>query len=305
MRYIHPKRTIRLLSEWFHDVFFFYLLPDSWEIIYRFHKEVGYRPNLKCPESFNEKIQWIKLHDRNPLYPLLIDKYRCKNLIAEVIGDKHIISTISGGYSRFEDIPFDELPNQFVLKCNHDAASTVICKDKATFDYNKARKKLNKSLKTNYYHYNGKQWGYKDIKPCIFVEEYMQDGTKAELEDYKFMMFNGECKCLLVCTDRWAGTKMKKNFYTPEWTLLPFTRKNPYTQNETLKPKTFTKMLAIAEQLAKFVNNAFVRVDLYEINGEVYFGELTFYPGGGLEKFIPEEWDYKLGSWIDLNRGAK
>lgn len=300
MKYFHPKRTFRIAKEKLHDWFFFYLIPDEWEIKYRFKKRVGYVPNLRNPQSFNEKIQWLKLHDHNPRYPLLIDKYRVKDIVAEVIGKEHIIPTIAGGYKHFDDIPFESLPNQFVLKCNHDAASVVICKDKRTFDFASAKKKMEKALRTNYYHIEGKQWGYKNIDPCIFVEQYMEDEGQEDLTDYKFMMFNRQCKCVFLCLERRSKDGMKLNFYDTEWKLLPFTRHYPNTTYTVSQPNNYAEMLEIANKLAKFVNNRFVRVDLYDINGKIYFGELTFYPGGGFEEFSPKDWDYTMGSWIQL-----
>ena len=299
MNFFHPKRISRYIKEKVHDIFFYYILPDKWEIKYRFKKKVGYSCDLKNPKSFNEKIQWIKLYDRNPLYPKLIDKLGAKKIVSEILGDEYVIPTLFGGYSRFEDIPFDKLPDQFVIKCNHDAASVVVCRDKEKFNYEKAKKKIERALHTNYYHNEGKQWGYKNIKPQVFVEKYMQDGNNEDLCDYKFMMFNGECKCVFVCADRHRGLKV--NFYDVNWNLLPFTRHYPNTGYEIPKPQNLEIMLKIAKKLVSVLDNPFVRIDLYDINGNIYFGEYTFYPGGGFEEFSPIEWDYKMGEWIDLS----
>lgn len=303
MKYFHPKRISRYIKEKVHDIFFYYILPDKCEIKYRFKKRLGYSCNLKNPQTFNEKIQWLKLNDHNPLYPKLIDKVGVKKIVADVIGEEYVIPTLYGGYSRFDDIPFEKLPNQFVIKCNHDAASVIVCKDKNKFDYEKAKKKIKCALNTNYYHYDGKQWGYKNIKPQVFVEKFMQDGNKDDLCDYKFMMFNGECKCVFVCADRNSGLRV--NFYDVNWNLLPFTRHYPNTDYEIPKPQNLEKMLGIAKKLASVLENPFVRIDLYDINDNIYFGEYTFYPGGGFEDFTPLEWDYKMGSWMDLSKVKK
>jgi hypothetical protein len=304
MRFIHPKKYWRLLKNLVYKVFWFYLVPDTWEITYRFRKNVGYRPNLQNPQTFNEKIQWLKLNDRNSIYPILIDKCKVKSIVSEVIGDEHVIPTLFGPFDSANEIPWEQLPNKFVVKCNHDAASVIICKDKEHFNISLAIKTINKCLKNNYYHDEGKQWGYKDIIPKVFVEPLMEDCDHEDLVDYKFMFFNGECKCIFTCLERRSSTGLKVNFYTPEWELMPFARKYPNTLPEP-KPKALEEMLQIAKKLADYVNNVFVRIDLYVINGRIYFGEYTFYPGGGMESFQPIEWDYTLGSWIDLNESFK
>jgi len=220
--------------------------------------------------------------------------------VFEILGDEYVIPTLYGGYSRFDDIPFEKLPDQFVIKCNHDAASVIVCKDKNKFDYEKAKKKIEGALHTNYYHSDGKQWGYKNIKPQVFVEKFMQDGNNEYLCDYKFMMFNGECKCVFVCADRNSGLRV--NFYDVNWNLLPFIRHYPNTDYEIPKPRNLENMLEIANKLASVLKNPFVRIDLYDINDNIYFGEYTFYPGGGLEEFTPLEWDYKMGGWLNLKK---
>jgi len=305
MKHIHPKRCFRNTKTFIYNAFWNYLVPDEWSIKHIFRKRVGYDCDLDNPRSFNEKIQWLKLHDHNPLYPLLIDKIRVKEMVSRELGAEYVIPMIGHGYSRFTDIPFDELPEQFVLKCNHDAASTIVCKDKSSFDFEKAKRKIEKALRTNYYHYDGKQWGYKDIKPQVFVEKYMQNGKDAELNDYKFLMFNGECKCIFLYAERFSGYGLKMNSYDSNWNLLPFTRHYLNTNSPIVKPDNLDKMLEVANKLAEMVHNDFVRIDLYDINGRIYFGEFTFYPGGGFEEFYPVEWDYVLGSWINLTEKTK
>ena len=299
MKYLHPKKYWRIIKEVLNNFFWYYLLPDSWEIFYHFKKKVGYAPNLKNPKSFNEKIQWLKLNDRDSRYPDLIDKFKVKDIVKDILGEEFVIPTILGPYYDVEDIPWNELPEQYVIKCNHDAASVVICKDRSIFDVESAKKHLSSCLKRNYYHDMGKQWGYKNIQPCVFIERYMHSSV-GDLDDYKFMVFNGDCRCVFICKERYSTTGLKLNFYTPEWELMPFIRSYPNASYSIKKPESFEKMKEIAERLARYVNNPFVRIDLYDINGRIYFGEFTFYPGGGLEAFQPLEWDYTLGSWIKL-----
>ena len=302
MKYFHPRRIARRIGKGLHDWFFFYLIPDEWEIRYRFKKILGYSCNLKNPETFNEKIQWLKLHDRNPLYPKLTDKLQVKEFVAGVIGEEHVIPTLAGGFSHFDEIPFDTLPDQFVLKCNHDSKSTIVCKDKQSFDFEYAKKKLEKALKRNYYHYNGKQWGYKNIIPKIFVEQFLSEADGKDLRDYKFFMFNGKCKTVFFFEDRFSASGVRCNPYDPRWQRLPFTwGHRPNTNYPVRKPDNLDEMLLLAKKLAEAIGNDFVRIDFYDIDNKVYFGEITFYPGGGYDAFIPGEWDGVLGSWLNLN----
>ena len=297
---IHPRRYYRNFGRSLYDLFWYHLLPDEWSIAHDFNKnkKMGYKLNLKNPQTFNEKIQWIKLHDHNPLYPKLIDKIAVKEVIAKEFGSEYVIPMIVGPYRHFDEIPLSDLPERFVIKCNHDAASTIVCKNKSELDIDVCRKKIDTSLSTNYYNSYGKQWAYKDIKPKVFVEKFMQNKDDEDLKDYKFLFFGKECKAIFVYSDRRAKSGLKMNAYDCEWKKLPFTRHYPNTDCDIPKPKNFDKMLEFANKLAAFVNNAFVRIDLYDINDSIYFGEFTFYPGNGFEDFNPVEWDYTLGSWM-------
>ena len=264
------------------------------EILYKkiFNKKL----DLNNPKTFNEKLQWLKLYDRNPKYIKMVDKYLVKNYIKDTIGEKYIIPTL-GIYDRFDEIDFDKLPNQFVLKCTHDSGSTVICRDKNYFDYKLARKKIEKALKRNFF-YGGREWPYKNIKPRIIVEKYMEAEAHKGLLDYKFMCFNGKVQCSFVCLDRNSQDGLKVDFYDLQWKKLPFKRHYPNSQLEIPKPKNYDLMLQLAEKLSKDI--PFVRVDFYETNGTIYFGELTFYPGSGFEEFTPEKYDKILGDMLVL-----
>lgn len=257
---------------------------------------LGYDLNLENPQTFNEKLQWLKLHDRKPEYTKMADKYEAKKWAASIIGEEYIIPTF-GVYDNFDEINFDELPEQFVLKCNHDCGSIIIVRDKNKFDKAHAKKFLNKRLKRNYF-WQGREWPYKNIKPRIIAEKYMKNPGADELIDYKFMCFNGQVKCSFVCSDRFSSSGLKVTFYDKNWNMMPFERHYPKSKTPIEKPKCYDEMLKIAEKLS--VHIPFIRIDIYEINGSIYLGELTFFPGGGMEEFTPIEWDYKLGDWLKL-----
>lgn len=274
------------------------LMSDKWWISTVWQMTYGYKLDWRNPRTFNEKLQWLKVYDKNPLYTTLVDKLKVKEWVARIIGEEYIIPTLAI-YNSVDEINLDLLPNQFVLKCNHDSGSVVVCKNKSTFDLVIAKKKLHESLKRNYY-LVGREWPYKNVRPCIFAEQYIEECSTGELVDYKFMFFNNKCKCLFTCTERNSDTGLKMNFYTPEWELLPFTRKYPNSYTSIAKPKLLEKMLSISQMLSNNLNNKFVRIDLYEAKGMIYFGEVTFFPGNGYECFEPLEWDRILGSWIKL-----
>lgn len=298
MKYFHPKKYWRLTKEWFYNFFWYYLLPDSWYLKYRYKQVFGRSLDLKHPKAFSEKNQWLKLHDRKPIYSKLVDKYEVKPIIAKIIGDEYIINTL-GVWDNYDDIDFDKLPNQFVLKCTHDSASITICLDKTKFDKNQHAWKYNNIyMKRDYYHYENKQWAYKGIKPRIIAEEYIQDDQYDSLSDYKLYCFNGVARGVYVTINRF--TNLSVSMYDMDWNLMPFEHIHPNQGEKIEKPKNLELMRELAEKVAKFIDNPFVRVDFYETNGKVYFGEITFYPEGGMCYFKPEKWDYIMGSWMKL-----
>ena len=262
----------------------------------RFNKKL----DLDVPKTFNEKLQWLKLNDRKEMYTKMVDKHEVKKYVANIIGEKYIIPTL-GIYDRFDDIDFDKLPNQFVMKCTHDSGGLIICKDKNRFDKNAAKKRMNKFLRRNYY-YIHREWPYKDVKPKIIIEKYMEDKNSDELIDYKVMCFNGKAKIIFTCTERF-GDGLKVTFFDLNWNKLPFERHYPSSDLEIKKPKNYKKMISLSEKLSQIIS--FVRIDWYEINGKLFFGEYTFYPGAGLEEFTPKIWDEKLGDLIDLSMVKK
>lgn len=279
-------------------------LPEEYMLKRMFKERMGYPLNLENPQTFNEKLQWLKLHDRNPLYTTMVDKYEVKKYVAEKIGEQYIIPTL-GVWDHFDEIDFDKLPEKFVLKCTHDSGSVVLCRDKANFDKAAAKRKLERGLARNYY-YGGYEWPYKNVKPRIIAEKFMVDESSvklkkdADITDYKVMCFNGEVHCTFTCTDRRSSEGLKVTFFDNNWNKLPFERHYPSSDKNIEEPKNFQQMKMLAEKLSESI--PFVRVDFYEISGNIYFGELTFYPGSGMEEFNPAEWDKKLGDKIHIEK---
>lgn len=252
--------------------------------------------DLINPQTFNEKIQWLKINDRKEIYTKMVDKYEAKNYVADVIGKEYIIPTI-GIYNKLSDIDLSKLPDKFVMKCTHDSGGLIICKDKKQLNFNKEKKKIAKSLKRNFY-YSGREWPYKNVKPRIIVEKYMEESDKKELKDYKLFCFNGIPQIVLVCSERYSSENMCETWFDMNWNLIDVVESGHRIDTTISKPKKFKEMIALSKKLSKGI--PFVRVDWYEIKGKLYFGELTFYPASGFEKFEPEEWNYKMGEMLEL-----
>ena len=254
--------------------------------------------NLENPKTFNEKIQWLKLHDRRPEYTTMVDKVEAKKYVASVIGEDHIIPTLTV-YERAEDIDFDALPNQFVLKCSHDSGGIVICTDKSKLDREAAVRKLSKGLKSNYF-YQTREWPYRNVKPKVLAEQYMSDDGENGLTDYKVHNFNGTPGMILVCRDRFGEGGMTEDFYNAQWEHLDISRTaHPNASTTVGKPAELDEMLRLSRELSKDI--PFVRTDFYTVGHKVYFGELTFYPASGMKPFVPDEWDYKVGTMLQLS----
>ncbi|MGN0317376.1 MAG: ATP-grasp fold amidoligase family protein [Lachnospira sp.] len=303
MKYFHPRKIWRVTKELTHDFFWYYLLSDSLYLQIRYKEVFGEALNINHPQKFSEKIQWLKLYDRRDIYHKLVDKYEVKPIIANIIGEEFIIKTL-GVWNKYEDIDFEHLPNRFILKCTHDSASVTVCLDKNTFNKDEhAWKYDDVFMKRDYYHYLNKQWVYKGLKPKIIAEEFLEDDKYDSLADYKLYCCNGEAKCVYVTINRF--TELRVNVYDMEWNRMPLEHIHESTPDPIAKPKNLGLMQTLAEKIARFVDNPFVRVDFYEVKGKVYFGEVTFYPEGGMGYFDPPEWDYIFGSWIDLSRGAR
>jgi len=285
------KCTILQLSRIEH------LIPDKIYLKMKYKRNIGKKLNLKNPQTFNEKLQWLKVYDRNPLYTNLVDKYEVRKYIEKTIGREYLIPLL-GVYDSYDEIDFDALPNQFVLKPNHTSGDVFICKDKSKIDYLSLRKEIKIWLKRRYYWVH-REWSYKNIKPRIICEKFIVDGNDGSaLKDYKFMCFNGKIKCSFICLNRNSEMGLNVDFYDMDWKPLPFERHYKMSGKVIPKPKYFDKMVEFAKILSKSM--IFVRVDFYEANDQLYFGELTFFPGAGFEEFTPETYDYLLGSWLNL-----
>ena len=271
-------------------------MSDEAFIKKQFKYSMGYELDLENPVTFNEKIQWLKLHDRKPIYTTMVDKYDAKEYVASIIGKEYIIPTL-GVWNHFDEIDFNLLPNQFVIKCTHDSGGLAICKNKEQFDYKAAKNKIEKCLSRKYF-YIHREWPYKNVKPRIIAEQYMEDHTTGELRDYKFFCFGGVARCFKVDFDRFI--EHHANYFDADGNLLPFGELNypPKPEKEISFPESFPEMKALAEKLS--YTQPFLRADFYDIDGHVYFGELTFYPASGFGKFTDDKWDRKLGEWIQL-----
>ena len=269
-------------------------VPDKQYLKMAFKSEMGYPLNLKHPVTYNEKMQWLKIYDRKPEYIMYADKYLVREYIAKTIGEKYLIPLI-GVYKSSSEIPWDKLPKQFVLKCNHASGTNIICTDKSEMDYSKVSEQLDRWLKYNAF-WRGREWCYKDIKPCIICEEFIgaQDGQTPD--DYKFMCFNGEPRLIQVHHDRYGDHTL--DFMNTNWQKTGIVQGPRNSDKEIPKPETYGEMYEIAKLLSK--DMYYARVDLYSMNHSVKFGEITMYPTSGFSPFEKMETDYLLGSWIAL-----
>lgn len=307
------NKFLRIFTDplWFCGVLLRRISPliknDETFIRWEYFFGMGRFPNLKDPQTFNEKLQWLKLHYHPQQYTAMVDKYEVKELILSKIrgggqsalSSLHIIPTL-GVWDRFKDIDFEKLPSQFVLKCTHDSGGLVICKDKAALDYEGAKRKINKSLRKNYF-LEHREWPYKGVKPRIIAEQYMEDESGTGLKDYKFFCFDGEVKALFIATDR--QTDVCFDFFDADGKHLPFTQGHPNAAIPPKLPENFDQMKAIAHELSQ--GHPHVRIDLYDIAGKIYFGEMTFYHFSGNVPFKPESWDKTFGDWLKLPEGRE
>ena len=276
-----------------------HILPDKIYLPIKYKTRLGKFPNLKKPKTFNEKLQWLKIYDRKPEYTIMVDKHGVKEYIAKRIGEQYVIPTI-GLWDRFEDIDFEKLPEQFVLKCTHDSGGLIICKDKSKLDKETAKEKINRSLATNYY-WHAREWPYKNVKPRILAEPFMKDGDNDFLPVYKFMCFNGEPRIIqTIQNDKQPNESI--DYFDTEWNLLELRQNFPNSDIPLKKPEKLSEMCNLACKLA--IGHAFLRVDFYTINGEIKFSEHTFYSDAGFSSFTPESWDMTLGQWIELPKKA-
>lgn len=263
-----------------------------------FKINMGQELNLNNPQSFNEKIQWLKLYNRQPEYTILVDKYKVRQYIADSLGEEYLIPLL-GVWDDPDKIDFALLPNRFVLKCNHNSGlGMCICKDKSKLDIAKVKKNLRRGMQQDYYQI-WREWPYKNVPRKIICEKYLTDESQSELKDYKIHNFNGSPKLILVCSNRFSKSGLCEDFYDVNWNRLDLKRPNCRTTDSILpRPDQLEKMLELSKKIAK--GHPFVRTDFYQVNGKIYFGEVTLYPASGLSKYSPVEWDKKLGDWITL-----
>lgn len=273
-------------------------LSDKTYLRTAYYLKFGRKLNLKTPQTFNEKLQWLKLNDHRPEYVKMVDKIAMKDYIAERLGAQYAIPTL-GTWERIDDIEWGKLPEKFVLKWNHDSGSIVICKDRKSFSKDAAIKKLNHGEKVNGFWY-GREWPYKGVKPMILAEPYLEDNKTGELRDYKVFCFNGEAKLLLIASDRQKkGESVKFDYFDINGKHLDIVNDHPQANTPPELPSAFKLMFELAEKIS--VGYPHLRVDFYEVNGTVYIGELTLYHGSGLMWFKPDVWPLKMGEWLDIS----
>ena len=270
-------------------------LPDDLYLKIMYRTYLGKRLNLKNPKTYNEKLQWLKLYDRKPEYSMMADKYAVREHITNVVGEKYLIPLL-GVWDDPEDIDFDALPKQFVLKCNHNSGTGMcICKDKSKLDIDRVKTNLRKGLGQNY-HLHGREWVYKNIKRRVVAEKFMVDESGEVLKDYKVMCFNGEPKIIQIHSGRFKDHRVE--WYDANWELLDVWLGVPMSGIKTERPQFLEEMLELSRKLSAGIPQ--LRVDWYYTNGQLYFGELTFFNASGLTPFTPEQWDKKLGDLIQL-----
>lgn len=274
---------------------FFKWLPDKIYLKILFKFQTGASLNFKEPITFNEKLQWLKLNKKNKTYSLLVDKFEVRQYISKMIGSQYLIPLI-GVYNDVDEIRLDDLPDKFVIKCTHDSGGVFICKDKKTFDLSKTKVEINKRLKRNYF-WAGREYPYKEIQPRIIIEEFMEDKIDGQLRDYKFFCFNGEPKFMFIASNRGEGTT-KFDFFDMEFKEIAVKQHYEKSKDKVKKPINFEEMIKLSKKLSN--NMTHVRIDFYEINGKVYFGEFTFFHFSGLESFTPVNYDYHFGTYIDI-----
>ena len=283
----HPRAATNTLL-----VHFGKKIPDKRYLSMLYFINFGKKPNLDTPRSFSEKMNWLKLHDRRNIYTTMADKYAAKAFVAERIGSEFVVKNY-GVYDRWEDIDFNLLPNQFVIKGTHDSGGAFVCKDKSTFDFNKVEQRIKHNLRINYF-YPLREWPYKNIKPRIIVDQLLDEHSGHELRDYKFWCFNGKPTYMYITN---KGKVIKENFYDMDFNPVSINHGFERTIPEYEKPSNFDKMKELATQLSAGI--PFVRVDFFNVDGKIYFGEFTFYDWGGMRPFR-NDWDEKIGQHIQL-----
>lgn len=290
------KKNEDIVTIWYliRQNYFKHFFTDEELIKKTFKKRLGREVNLENPTKYNDKLQWLKLNWYDSLATKCVDKYEVRKYVKDKIGSKYL-NELYAVYNSVDEIDLSELPDQFVLKGTHGSGFNIICKDKNKMNWRKEKKKMKRWLKTNFYWQN-REWVYKDIKPRIIAEKYIETSDNKPLKDYKFFCFNGKVKMLFVAKNRGIGTTF--DFYDLDWNWLDVKNHYPNSNKKTEKPKKFNKMIDLAKKLSKDFPH--VRVDFYYEDNKIYFGELTFFHFSGFEPFEPEKFDTKMGKWLEL-----
>ncbi|HBI6973919.1 ATP-grasp fold amidoligase family protein [Clostridium perfringens] len=291
-----PSKIILYLIE-VHSNWFWWM-PDKTFLSLKFKFRMGKKLDLSNPQTFNEKLQWLKLYNRKSEYTMMADKYLVRKYIADKLGEEYLIPII-GVWDEPNEINFEKLPNKFVLKCNHNSGlGMCICRNKNILDIKKTKKNLKKGIRQDYY-LTSREWPYKNIKRKIIAEKYMEDSNR-QINDYKFTCFNGKVDNVMICIDR-SSKDTKFYFFDRDWNLMRLNKRGKEAPKDfTLeKPKNLDKMFQIAEELSKGL--PYARIDLYNLDGKIYFGEITFFPEAGYDSNLLSETDKYFGNQINLD----
>lgn len=302
MNFVRRLRKVFSKNGLYWAVYYFFIatkiwipFPVKWQLKIAYRCMTGRSLNLNSPKGFNEKLSWIKLYDHNPLYSKMVDKFEVKSIISQSIGEEYVVPCY-GVWNSFDEINFEELPNQFVLKATHDSSGIVLCNNKSEFDYKGAKSVIEKSLATNYYK-KSFEWPYKNASRRVLADKLLVDGNRPELQDYKWWCFDGVPRVMYI-TNKGEKANVEENFYDMDFHPLDIDHGFPRTTPEYEKPAEFEKMKELAGILSTGI--PFVRVDFFVVDGIVYFGEFTFFDHAGLRPFKNNGWDERLGAWINL-----
>lgn len=304
----NTQRIMKILSKngFYYFVYYFLkftkianILSDKFYVSLQYRCYTGKRLNLITPITYNEKLCWLKLYDHDERYVTFVDKYKVKDYVASKIGNEYIIKTLAV-WNTPNEIDITSLPEKFVLKTNHSGNNegVVICKDKSTFDLNSAIQKLRKSFESDFY-IAGREWPYKNVKRVVFAEEYKEDSKYKELRDYKFFCFDGKVKALFVALNRQTKEGVEFAYFDEEYNHLGIHDVHGVATDLPEKPSTFEEMKNIASKLSEGIVQS--RIDLYEVDGKIYFGEITLYHNNGTALLNPDKWNKIFGDWIDLS----
>ncbi|MFD2131650.1 ATP-grasp fold amidoligase family protein [Pseudogracilibacillus auburnensis] len=288
-----PKGLIYALG----DKRVFNWLPDKYYLKLLYWGETGKKLNLVNPQTYNEKLQWLKLYNRKPEYTKYVDKYAVRSYIAEIIGDEYLIPLI-GVYNSIDEIDWNSLPEKFVLKCTHGSSANIICTNKKELNIKDVKGKLNKWMKKNWYWF-GREWPYKQVRPRIICEKFIEQNDGDELRDYRFFCFNGEPKFITVDFSITNKKKTRRNLYDLEWNLMDEEISYPKELGiKVKKPEKLCEMINLSKKLS--ANIPHLRVDFYYIKEKIIFGEMTFFHQSGMGQIRPTKFDNQIGEWLKL-----